>query len=206
MPGFWTRLFGKRSAAQADDAMKYLIAGLGNPGAEYEHTRHNAGFLVADELARRFDASFSLMQKGEVARFKYKGRTFILLKPSTYMNRSGSAVRLWMQKEKVPIDRLLVIVDDLSLPLGKQRLRGKGSDGGHNGLKDINQVLGRSDYARLRIGIGDDFGKGQQADYVLSEWTAKEEEQLPATVKRAADTVLSFATIGLQRTMNQFNG
>ncbi len=206
MPGFWTRLFGKRSAAQADDAMKYLIAGLGNPGAEYEHTRHNAGFLVADELARRFDASFSLMQKGEVARFKYKGRTFILLKPSTYMNRSGSAVRLWMQKEKVPIDRLLVIVDDLSLPLGKQRLRGKGSDGGHNGLKDINQVLGRSDYARLRIGIGDDFGKGQQADYVLSEWTAKEKEQLPATVKRAADTVLSFATIGLQRTMNQFNG
>jgi len=186
--------------------MKYLIAGLGNPGAEYEHTRHNAGFLVADELARRFDASFSPMQKGKVARFKFKGRTFILLKPGTYMNRSGSAVRLWMQKEKVPVERLLVIVDDLSLPLGKQRLRGKGSDGGHNGLKDINQVLGRSDYARLRIGIGDDFGKGQQADYVLGEWTAQEEEQLPAVVERAADTVLSFATIGLQRAMSRFNG
>jgi len=201
---FWDRFF-RSSSTQVEDTMKYLIAGLGNPGEEYARTRHNAGFLVADELVRRFDVSFSLSQKGEVARLKHKGRTLILLKPNTYMNRTGSALRLWMQKENIPVGRLLVIVDDLNLPLGKQRLRGKGSDGGHNGLKDINQVLGRSDYARLRIGIGNDFGKGQQVDYVLGEWTPEEREKLPEVLERAADTALSFAAIGLQHTMNRFN-
>lgn len=201
---FWDRFF-RSSSTQVEDTMKYLIAGLGNPGEEYARTRHNAGFLVAEELARRFDVSFSLSQKGEVARLKHKGRTLILLKPNTYMNRTGSALRLWMQKENIPVGRLLVIVDDLNLPLGKQRLRGKGSDGGHNGLKDINQVLGRSDYARLRIGIGNDFGKGQQVDYVLGEWTPEEREKLPEVLERAADTALSFTAIGLQHTMNRFN-
>ncbi len=186
--------------------MKYLIVGLGNIGEEYQHTRHNIGFDVVEALAKEFEVSFSTEQLGDVAKFKHKGRTFVLLKPSTYMNRSGKAVRYWLQAEKINKENLLVILDDLNLPFGTQRLRGKGSDGGHNGLKDIDQMCGGNKYARLRIGIGSDFPKGRQADYVLSEWSDEEYEQLPEIIKKASDTIKSFGTIGLGRTMSQFNG
>ncbi len=186
--------------------MKYLIVGLGNMGAEYEDTRHNVGFAVVDALASEFGVTFKSDNLGDIAEFRHKGRTFVLLKPSTYMNRSGKAVRYWLQKHNLSKDRLLVIVDDINLTFGKIRLRGKGSPGGHNGLKDIDQVTGGGNYARLRIGIGDDFPQGRQADYVLSEWSAAEREQLPEIIERAAETVKSFATIGLQHTMNQYNG
>jgi len=185
--------------------MKYLIAGLGNMGAEYDNTRHNIGFEVVDYLAESFDVSFKNDTQGDLATFKHKGRTFILLKPSTFMNRSGKAVRYWLQKEKIDKENLLVIIDDLNLPFGKIRLRGKGSAGGHNGLKSIDQLTGGNNYARLRIGIGDDFYKGQQVDYVLGKWSPKEQEKLPEIIERAAETVKAFGTIGLQYTMSQFN-
>ncbi|AEE50827.1 aminoacyl-tRNA hydrolase [Haliscomenobacter hydrossis] len=184
--------------------MKYLIAGLGNIGAEYENTRHNVGFLVVDQLAKDAEATWESEHWGSIAKIKHKSRIFVLLKPSTYMNRSGKSVNYWLQKEKIPVENLLVILDDLNLEFGKQRLRGKGSDGGHNGLKDIDQVIGNN-YARLRIGIGDDFRKGQQVDYVLGEWSKEENEQLPDIIKYAADTAKSFGAVGLAHTMNAFN-
>lgn len=187
------------------DPMKYLIVGLGNIGAKYEDTRHNIGFLVVDVLAREFEVSFKTDQLGDVAEFKYKGRHFILLKPSTFMNLSGKAVRYWMQKKKIPKDKILVVLDDLNLPFGKQRLKAKGKDGGHNGLKDIDQVTGGNNYARLRLGIGSDFSKGRQIDFVLGEWSGEEKENLDEVLRYAADTAKSFAAIGLAYTMNQYN-
>jgi PTH1 family peptidyl-tRNA hydrolase len=181
--------------------MKYLIAGLGNIGAEYANTRHNIGFLVVDELARAHDAKWRTDQLGDVAEFRHKGRIFVLLKPSTYMNRSGKAVRFWLQKEKIPKENLLVVLDDLNLPFGKVRLRGKGSDGGHN----IDQITGGNDYARLRIGIGREFHPGQQVNYVLGEWDREEQNNLPELLKTAGEAVKSFASIGLAHTMNQYN-
>ncbi len=185
--------------------MKYLIAGLGNMGLDYDGTRHNVGFDVVDRLAARFEVEFKNDTLGDIARLKYKGRTFILLKPSTYMNRSGKALRYWLQKEKIDKQNLLVVMDDLNLPFGKQRLRGKGSDGGHNGLKDIDQMTGGNDYSRLRIGIGNEFGKGRQVDYVLGAWSGEEAEQLPGILDIACDTALAFGTIGLQHAMNAYN-
>lgn len=185
--------------------MKYLIVGLGNMGPDYEGTRHNVGFEVVEDLAREAEVNFKNDQLGDIARFRHRGRTFVLLKPSTYMNRSGKAVRYWLQKEKINKENLLVIVDDLNLPFGKQRLRGKGSDGGHNGLKDIDQLTGGNNYARLRIGIGDEFHKGQQVNYVLGEWSEEEKKGLPEIIKYAGDTVKSFGAIGLARTMNDYN-
>lgn len=187
------------------DPMKYLIVGLGNMGADYDNTRHNIGFDVVDALASAFDVSFKNDQLGDIAEFKFRGRTFVLLKPSTYMNRSGKAVRYWLQKKKIQNQNLLVVVDDLNLDFGKQRLRGKGSDGGHNGLKDINQVLGGNNYARLRIGIGNDFSQGRQVDFVLGEWSSEEREQLKEVIDYAVETVKSFGAIGLSHTMNKFN-
>ncbi len=187
------------------DTMKYLIAGLGNIGAEYENTRHNVGFQVLDTLAKAADISFKSDHLGAIATLKHKGRTLILLKPSTYMNRSGKSVRYWLQKENIPKENLLVVLDDLNLPFGKQRLRPQGSDGGHNGLKDIDEITGGNDYARLRIGIGSDFSKGKQVDFVLGEWRADEAEELKTVLEYAANTIKSFAAIGLQLTMTQFN-
>lgn len=187
------------------DPMKYLIVGLGNMGADYDNTRHNIGFEVVDALAKEFEVNFKNDHLGDVAEFKHKGRTFILLKPSTYMNRSGKAVRYWLQKAKVPQENLLVVLDDLNLPFGKQRLRGKGNDGGHNGLKDIDVTLGNNNYVRLRLGIGNEFPKGRQVDFVLGEWSKEETAELPALLKYAGDTIKSFGTIGLEMTMNQFN-
>lgn len=197
--------FKKFFQQQYPDPMKYLVAGLGNMGADYENTRHNIGFLVADYLAKEFEVEFKNDQLGDIAEFRHKGRTFVLLKPSTYMNLSGKAVRYWLQKKKIEKENLFVIVDDINLQFGKQRLRANGSPGGHNGLKSIDQLLGDNNYARLRIGIGNDFSKGRQVDYVLGEWSPEEKEQLPEIIKLAAETVKSFATIGLERTMNFFN-
>lgn len=186
--------------------MKYLIAGLGNIGDEYKNTRHNIGFRILDTLAGVSNIVFNENKRyGAIAEYKFKGRTFILLKPSTYMNLSGNAIRYWMQKEKIPLENLLVLVDDIALPSGTIRLRGKGGDAGHNGLKHINQILGTNAYARLRFGIGNDFSQGQQIDYVLGEWNEEEEKMLPGRIDVALQIIQSFGTIGLNRTMNQFN-
>jgi PTH1 family peptidyl-tRNA hydrolase len=185
--------------------MKFLIVGLGNVGAEYANTRHNIGFLVADELVAKHNATFSTERYADKAEFRAKGKTFIVIKPSTFMNLSGNAVRYWMQQEKISLENVMVITDDLALPFGKLRMRGKGSDGGHNGLKHIQQILNTGDYARIRVGVGKEFAKGQQVDYVLGEWTLEEKENLAVVVEKAAAGCLSFAFIGLGLTMNTFN-
>ena len=185
--------------------MKFLIVGLGNPGSEYEDTRHNIGFKVVDTIARNGESSFEVSRHGEVSTVRFKGRTLILLKPSTYMNLSGKAVRYWMESEKIPLDRVLIITDDLALPFGTLRMRAKGSGGGHNGLGNIENILNTSKYPRLRFGIGNDFHKGQQVDYVLGKWTSEEEDALAERLTRCEKAVQSFAAIGLERTMNHFN-
>jgi PTH1 family peptidyl-tRNA hydrolase len=185
--------------------VKYLIAGLGNIGAEYKNTRHNIGFQILDALTGASNISFNDKRYGFVAEYKFKARTFILLKPTTYMNLSGRAVAYWLQKESIELSNLLVLVDDLALPFGTIRVRAKGGAGGHNGLENINQVLGRNDYARLRFGIGDNFHKGFQVDYVLGEWSKEEEKELSAKIDTCIEIIQSFGTIGTERTMNFFN-
>ncbi|MDD3107974.1 MAG: aminoacyl-tRNA hydrolase [Alistipes sp.] len=186
--------------------MKYLIVGLGNIGAEYADTRHNIGFKVVDGLAQAADVSFTADRYGSIAEVKFKGRTLLLLKPSTYMNLSGKAVRYWMNEEKIPIENLFVVVDDIALPFGTLRIRGKGSDGGHNGLKNIAEMIGSTDYSRLRFGVGGDFPKGMQIDYVLGHWTPEEVAALPERIAQAGEVIKAFGTIGLARTMNTYNG
>jgi PTH1 family peptidyl-tRNA hydrolase len=185
--------------------VKYLIAGLGNIGPEYKNTRHNIGFQILDALAGASNIAFSDKRYGFVGEYKFKGRTFLLLKPTTYVNLSGRAVNYWLQKENIPIENLLVLVDDLALPFGALRVKAKGSHGGHNGLRNISEVLGRNDYARLRFGIGDQFHPGFQVDYVLSEWSREEQEQLPEKMDTCLEIIQSFGTIGVERTMNFFN-
>lgn len=185
--------------------MKYLIAGLGNIGPEYKNTRHNIGFQILDALAEASNISFNDKRYGFVAEYKFKGRTFILLKPTTYMNLSGRAVNYWLQKEKIDIKNMLVLVDDLALPFGTLRVRAKGGAGGHNGLENINQVLGRNDYARLRFGIGDEFHKGHQVNYVLGKWSKEEQKELPFKIDDSIEIIKSFGTIGIDRTMNFHN-
>lgn len=185
--------------------MKYLIVGLGNIGPEYQDTRHNIGFSVLDAFAKASNAVFEDKRYGAVCEVKVKGRTLVLLKPNTYMNLSGKAVSYWMQKEKVALEDLLVVVDDLALPFGALRLRAQGSDGGHNGLKNINALLGSTAYARLRFGIGNDFRKGEQIDYVLGSWDGKEREELPALLEKGGEIIVSFVLQGVARTMNMFN-
>ncbi|MFT6334356.1 MAG: PTH1 family peptidyl-tRNA hydrolase [Saprospiraceae bacterium] len=203
----WLRqLFAFNKEEETEDPMKYLVVGLGNIGGEYDNTRHNIGFDVVDYLADQHEGKWKTDTLGDVCEIKHKGRTIVLLKPSTYMNRSGKAVNYWMTKKKIQKDNLLVIVDDLHINLGKIRLRGKGSDGGHNGLKDIQQILGGSNYPRLKFGIGNDFHSGQQVDFVLGKWTSEEKDKLQKVIKKAADATKSFATIGIKFTMEQFNG
>lgn len=185
--------------------MKYLIVGLGNIGVEYAQTRHNIGFKVLDALAESSNTSFTTSRYGDVAEVKVKGRTLVLLKPSTYMNLSGKAVSYWLKQEKIPIEHLFVIVDDIAIPFGSVRIRTKGSDGGHNGLKSINELLGSNNYARLRFGIGGDFARGMQVDYVLGEWTDEERRLLPEKIDFAIEAVKAFPTIGIERTMNFYN-
>ncbi len=185
--------------------MKFLIAGLGNPGTAYELTRHNIGFLVLDQLASKLNTNFSPGRYADKAEGKHKGRQLHLIKPQTYMNLSGKAVAYWMNELKIEKENLLVIVDDVALPFGTLRMRTKGSAAGHNGLKDIEAQTGGQDYSRLRFGIGSDFGHGQQADYVLSNFTQQEFTELPKYIDTAVEMVLSFCSIGATRTMNLFN-
>ncbi|MDY7396824.1 aminoacyl-tRNA hydrolase [Aureibaculum sp. 2210JD6-5] len=188
------------------DMKKFLIVGLGNIGSDYDNTRHNIGFKILDVLATKEDISFENQKLGAVSQFRFKGRTFILLKPSTYMNLSGKAVKYWMTKEKIPLENVLVICDDLNISFGTIRLKGKGSAGGHNGLKNINDILQTQNYARFRFGVGDEFSKGRQVDYVLGKWTPEEEAKLTERLEKSSELIKSFGTAGLNNTMSEFNG
>ena len=185
--------------------MKYLIVGLGNIGSEYAETRHNIGFKVLDALAEASNTVFTSSRYGAVAEMRHKGRTLVMLNPSTYMNLSGKAVRYWLEQERIPRENLLVVSDDIALPFGALRMRPKGSAGGHNGLKNIAELLGSEEYARMRFGVGGDFARGHQVDYVLGEWTDEERKALPERLKIFGEAILSFATIGCERTMNLYN-
>jgi PTH1 family peptidyl-tRNA hydrolase len=185
---------------------KYLIVGLGNIGAEYVNTRHNIGFKVVDALAKEEDVSFETVKLGALAQFKYKGRQFFLLKPNTYMNLSGKALMYWMEKENINLENVLVVTDDLNLSFGTIRIKAKGSDGGHNGLKNIQLLLNSNQYPRFRFGISDEFKTGQQIDYVLGDWDEQEKKLLPERLKTAAEAIRSFGFGGLANTMNAFNG
>ena len=185
--------------------MKYLIVGAGNIGNEYANTRHNIGFMVLDALAEASNIVFATARYGNVAEMKIKGRTFILLKPSTYMNLIGNAVNYWLRRENILVENMLVVIDDLALPFGTLRLKPRGSDAGHNGLKHIQQILGSDEYPRLRFGIGSDFSKGFQIDFVLSDFSEEERKLLPEKIERAGEMVKSFGLAGIQLTMNQFN-
>jgi PTH1 family peptidyl-tRNA hydrolase len=185
--------------------VKYLIAGLGNIGSEYKNTRHNIGFQILDTLAGVSNIVFSDKRYGFIGEYKFKGRNFILLKPVTYVNLSGRAVNYWLKKEKIPVEKLIVLVDDLALPFGTLRLKAKGNHGGHNGLRNISEVLGTDNYARLRFGIGNNFHPGHQVDFVLSEWSPEEQKQLDEKIDTCIEIIQSFGTIGVERTMNFFN-
>ena len=185
--------------------MKYLITGLGNIGGEYKNTRHNIGFKILDALADASNIFFKEERYGSIAKYKFKGRSFILLKPNTYVNLSGKALNYWMQKEKIAIDKVLILTDDLAIPFGQIKIKPKGGDAGHNGLKSIIEILGHQNFARLRFGIGNEFLKGQQVDYVLGKWDFEEEKTLPKEINTSIEIIKSFGTIGLGRTMNQFN-
>lgn len=185
--------------------MKYLITGLGNIGSEYWGTRHNIGFRVVNALAEDGGAPFTEERYGAIARMRVKNSELVILKPNTFMNLSGNAVRYWLQKENIPVENLLVVVDDLALPFGTLRLKPKGSDAGHNGLKNIQQILGTQEYCRLRFGIGSDFSRGGQIDYVLGKFPQEEVDQMPEKMKRAIEIIKSFCLAGIQITMNQYN-
>lgn len=189
-----------------DNVAKYLIVGLGNVGSEYEGTRHNAGFMVVDELASAAEAKWSLERHAYRAEIKVKGRQVTLIKPTTYMNLSGKAVRYWMQAEKIPLENVLVVVDDIALEVGTLRMKKQGSNGGHNGLADIEAALGSQNYCRLRIGVGNHFGRGHQIDYVLGKFTEEEMATLEPRIKDAAEMVRCFCTQGADRAMNMYNG
>lgn len=201
----FSKLFRRFLVAPKEDNMKYLIAGLGNPGEKYAQTRHNAGFLVLDELAEKYNAEWALKRYAWQAQAKYRGKQLVLIKPNTFMNLSGKSVRYWMTKEKVPLKNVLIVVDDLHIPFRSIRIKGKGSDAGHNGLKDIQQQLGTSNYSRLRIGIGSEFSKGRQIDYVLGEWSEDEKQALSTIRKTSVEAIESFIHRGLSPTMNEFN-
>ncbi len=186
--------------------MKYLIAGLGNPGDQYINTRHNIGFKAVEALVTSLEGSWAPSNFGDKAEVKTRGRKLIVIKPNTYMNLSGNAIRFWLQKENIPLAKLLVISDDINLDFGTIRIRGKGSDGGHNGLKDIIARLNTTQFCRMRLGVGSDFARGRQVDYVLGEWDREEQEALPDFLTKTAEAAISFCTIGLAHTMNKFNG
>ena len=192
--------------SQQQSMNTFLIVGLGNIGIDYKNTRHNIGFAVLDALSTKFNVSFSTLRYGNLAEISHEGRKIILLKPSTLMNRSGQAVRYWAKQKKMNLQNVLVITDDVHLDFGYLRLRKQGSDGGHNGLRDIQEKLGSTKYPRLRIGVGSNFSKGRQADYVLSTWNPDEQSKLPLIVDQAVKAVIHFATQGLEQTMNLYNG
>lgn len=201
-------IFGKKPSilGETDTMKKYLVAGLGNIGEQYAGTRHNVGFQILNTLAAQKDFGFEPARLGDIGTFKIKGRSVLCLKPSTFMNRSGKAVRYWLEKEKIPLENLLVVTDDINLSFGNLRLKAKGSDGGHNGLKDIQETLGTTQYHRFRFGVGSDFAKGGQVNYVLSPWLEEEIASLDERLKRSSELVVSFVLAGAKQTMNQFNG
>ena len=204
---FVKRFFKKKALIEGQKPMKkYLIVGLGNIGEKYENTRHNIGFKILDYFASQENIAFETQKLGDMATYKLKGRTFIFLKPNTYMNLSGKAVLYWLTKEKIPLENLLVITDDLNLPFGSIRLKTKGSDGGHNGLKDIQHKLNTTKYNRFRFGISNAFSKGQQIDYVLGEWTDEEYSKLKERLEKSSELIKSFVLAGVNNTMNAFNG
>ncbi|MCZ8197508.1 MAG: aminoacyl-tRNA hydrolase [Flavobacterium sp.] len=196
----------KKEKDIVDTMNKFLIVGLGNIGAEYVNTRHNIGFKVLDYFAKKNSISFETVKLGAMAQYRFKGKTFFLLKPNTYMNLSGKAVHYWMTQEKIPLENILVITDDLNLSFGTIRIKPKGSDGGHNGLKNINLLLNTQNYCRFRFGISDEFKKGQQVNYVLGEWDEVEKEKLPERLEVASEIIISFGTSGIENTMTTFNG
>ena len=207
MKNWFKKLFSKtKTENNTIDMKKFLIVGLGNIGAEYANTRHNIGFKVLDYLAKKENLDFQTVKLGSLAEYKFKGRSYLLLKPNTYMNLSGKAVQYWMEKENIPLENVFVITDDLNLPFGTIRIKPKGSDGGHNGLKNINLVLNTNQYTRFRFGISDEFKKGKQVDYVLGEWNSAENEALPERLEIASEVIKSFGTAGLENTMTTFNG
>lgn len=202
-------LFGKTTTnylTEEDPMKKFLIAGLGNIGPKYHNTRHNIGFKMLDHLAEKNELTWETAKLGDISLHKKKGRSFLLLKPSTYMNLSGKAVKYWLDKEKIPIENLLVVTDDLNLQFGTIRVKTKGSDGGHNGLKDIQQTLQTTSYPRFRFGISDAFSKGRQVDYVLGEWSPEEEKALKERLDKGEKVIESFGLAGVNITMNTFNG
>jgi len=199
-------IFKKNTPEENIPMKKFLIVGLGNIGSEYANTRHNIGFKVLDYIANQEGISFQTVKLGEVAELKIKGRTLLLLKPNTYMNLSGKAVKYWLEKENIEKENMLVITDDLNLAFGTIRIKTKGSDGGHNGLKNIQLLLNSTEYPRFRFGISDAFKKGQQVNYVLGEWDAEEKEKLKERLEISSEIVKSFALAGLNTTMNTYNG
>lgn len=202
-----TNLFKSNKEERETDPMKkFLIAGLGNPGAEYVNTRHNIGFKILDRIVQQEGLNWETAKLGQVAEYKLKGRTLILLKPNTYMNLSGKAVKYWMDKENIAKENILVVTDDLNIPFGTLRLKAKGSDGGHNGLKNIQLILNSVDYPRFRFGITDTFKKGQQVNYVLGEWTDEEKTALSERLDKSADAIREFALSGIANSMSTFNG
>lgn len=206
---FFGRLLSKKKSntlEEVDPMKKFLIVGLGNIGPKYENTRHNIGFKILERLAYKEDLAFEPAKLGDITTYKIKGRSLLLLKPSTYMNLSGKAILYWLQKEKIPIENLLVITDDLNLPFGTIRVKTKGSDGGHNGLKDTQLQLGTTTYNRFRFGIDNEFGRRSQVDFVLGEWEPEEENQLPERLDKSVEVIKSFALAGITTTMNTFNG
>lgn len=201
------KLFSRKPKESPEELMrKFLIVGLGNIGENYNNTRHNIGFQVLDALANEHDAKFETVKLGDVAKFRFKGKTFVLLKPSTFMNLSGKAVKYWMVQEKIAVENTLIITDDINIDFGAIRFKAKGSAGGHNGLKDIEAKLGSQKYPRFRFGVGGNFSKGRQVDYVLGTWTKEEESLLIERIPMAVKATTSFATDGLANTMNNFNG
>lgn len=203
---WFSKLFQQKEKESTDPMKKFLIVGLGNIGAEYVNTRHNIGFKVVDFFARKESIAFQTAKLGDIAEFKIKGRTILLLKPNTYMNLSGKAVKYWMDKENIAKENTLVITDDLNLAFGTIRIKTKGSDGGHNGLKNIQLLLNSTEYPRFRFGISDEFKKGRQIDYVLGEWNDDEKTKLLERLELAAEIIKSFALAGLNETMNTYNG
>ena len=203
---FFSNIFATKVNPKEDLMKKFLIVGLGNIGEKYANTRHNIGFKILDEVAQENKTTFETEKLGEVATFRVKGRTFILLKPSTFMNLSGKALKYWMGKEKIFPENILVVTDDVHIDFGMIRLKAKGSSGGHNGLKDIQDKLQTQQYARFRFGIGGAYKKGRQVDFVLGEWTKEEESQLIERLPFAAKIITSFGIAGLSNTMNSYNG
>ncbi|AQS94308.1 aminoacyl-tRNA hydrolase [Polaribacter sp. BM10] len=203
---FFKNLFGLNLETKEQLMKKFLIVGLGNVGTKYNNTRHNIGFKILDELAEEHKATFETEKLGDIANFRFKGRTFILLKPSTFMNLSGKAVKYWMDKEKIAVENILIVTDDVNIDFGTIRLKAKGSAGGHNGLKDIQEKLNTQKYPRFRFGVGSNYPKGRQVDFVLGEWNKEETSQLIERLPTSSKVITSFGTAGLSNTMNAYNG